>query len=451
MEESHASSPPDWQALTFASAVEEMANGSMDAVDLCSRTLAMMSTCQRNMNAFTVISESNATSAAEESRRRWVLDSSRPLEGLPIAVKDMIDTVDMPTQYGSSAYANHIPAADARVVRQLREAGAVIVGKTTTHEFAWGVTTSSPMFGRTLNPSAPFRIPGGSSGGAAAAVASGCLGASLGTDTGGSVRIPAALCGAVGFKPSFNAFSASGIFPLSPSLDHPGIVASNVGNIRMIAEVLGNFGMPSRSRERIGLIPDIAPLSLDPHVALAFSEATRRLTCGYQCMEVSDPTIFAGAFAAFATIVLVEGASIHFSRNDEETIRTRYSPETRERLKASLQVNIGEYARAHSVRRELVIKLKAVMEDVEYLVLPTCPCVAPMIGEGEVRIGNWIGSVREALMTFTAPFNLAGLPAVSIPIHEAGTLPVGLQIVGQAGQDAALLQFAESVQGVLRG
>jgi aspartyl-tRNA(Asn)/glutamyl-tRNA(Gln) amidotransferase subunit A len=201
--------------MPLTEALSALIGKRTSAHELTKRALAAAESCKSDLNAFSVIAHSPALLAAAESDRRYEFGNPRPLEGLPIAVKDIIDTRGIETRYGSSAYLGHVPDEDAQAVKLLVDAGAVIIGKTTTHEFAWGVTTASPAFGDTLNPHHTAHIPGGSSGGAAAAVAYGSVAASLGTDTGGSVRIPAALCGVVGFKPTFGMIPSSGIFPLA--------------------------------------------------------------------------------------------------------------------------------------------------------------------------------------------------------------------------------------------
>jgi len=216
-------------------ALDDLATRRMTAIALTEQALESAEACKRTVNAFSVIDWDRALKAAAQSDLRYAQGSQRPLEGLPIGVKDLIDTKDVETRYGSAAYLGHVPAADADIVKSLVEQGAILIGKTTTHEFAWGVTTASSVYGDTLNPLDRTRIPGGSSGGAAAAIAYGAVAAGLGTDTGGSVRIPAALCGVVGFKPTLGALSTRGVFPLAPTLDHPGLLGESVDDVVVLS------------------------------------------------------------------------------------------------------------------------------------------------------------------------------------------------------------------------
>jgi aspartyl-tRNA(Asn)/glutamyl-tRNA(Gln) amidotransferase subunit A len=314
------------------------------------------------------------------------------------------------------------------------------------------VTTGSATFGDALNPLDRTRIPGGSSGGAAAAVACGAVAAGLGTDTGGSVRIPAALCGVVGFKPTFGALPTRGIFPLAPTLDHPGFLGATVDDVAMLAgafriEVPQGSALP---RARLGVIREIAPVPLDADVAAAFDAAVAALAAAFACTALDEPGLFNGVFEAFAHIVLTEGGVEHFRRNDADHIAAHYGKETIERLERAKTITLGDYARAQQSRRDFTARLHRAISAVDYLVLPTCPCTAPRLGQPSIDIGHWSGTVREALMTYTAPFNVAGFPAISIPLAvRDGGLPVGLQIVAKPGCDGALLQVAQQIENLL--
>ncbi|QWW72611.1 amidase (plasmid) [Rhizobium sp. WYJ-E13] len=435
--------------MSCQQALKGFKDGSRNAVDLVEDTLTSIDRCQRELNAFATIASGQALSDARASDKRYRQRKSRPLEGLPIAVKDIVDTKGIETRYGSPAFLEHVPIQDAEIVRRLRNAGAVIVGKTTTHEFAWGVTTSSSAFGNTLHPQQKLRIPGGSSGGGAAAVAYGAVPASIGTDTGGSVRIPAALCGTVGFKPTFNLLPSHGIFPLAPSLDHPGIVARSVEDAMLVADALG-IGADRVDRHlTAAVIRTIAPVPLEQGVADAVDAALAALSKELDLSEPDTKGVFDGAFEAFSTIVLTEAGIVHFSRNSQAIIDARYGAETVERLRQARKVTIDAYALAQSNRRALTCRLERLLEDFDFLLLATCPCTAPFVGQEDVEIGHWKGSIREALMTYTAPFNLSGLPAISIPIPLQDGMPVGLQIVARRGRDASLLRFARHASDIL--
>ncbi|WP_354684342.1 amidase [Cupriavidus necator] len=429
-----------------------LGKGRTTAYALTELTLSRAESSKKDFNAFSVIDWDCALKAAMESDRRYAAGQQRPLEGLPVAVKDLIDTRGIETRYGSLAYMGHVPDADADVVKALVDKGAIIVGKTTTHEFAWGVSTSSEAFGDTLNPLDRRLIPGGSSGGAAAAIAAGVVAGGLGTDTGGSVRIPAALCGVAGFKPTLGALSTRGIFPLAPTLDHPGMLGQGVDDIMVLAEAF-DIAIPDSDAwlsARLGVMASLPPVQPSPAVSAAFDRAITRLREIFACESVDPADLFDGAYNAFASIVLTEASIEHFRRNDEARIAKHYSQETRQRLDLAKEMAIRDYAAAQQTRHRLMRRLRATMSTVDYLVLPTCPCLAPALDASSIAIGGWTGTVRQALMSYTAPFNLAGFPAISIPLPAAsGTLPAAMQIVARPGDDGALLKIALEMERLL--
>jgi aspartyl-tRNA(Asn)/glutamyl-tRNA(Gln) amidotransferase subunit A len=442
------------RASSLRHSLGELAGGRVSASELVQDTLARADATQHRLNAFAAIAHEPAMAAAAESDRRYAEGRPRPLEGVPIGVKDLIDTRGIETRYGSPAFIGHVPAADACVVRTLVEQGVIVIGKTTTHEFAWGVTTASDAFGDTLNPIDPRRIPGGSSGGAAVAIADGVVAAGLGTDTGGSVRIPAALCGVTGFKPTFGTLPTRGVFPLAASLDHPGLLGGCVDDVGVLADALGigaGFGAADAlDDECVGVICAIGPVPPSTEIAGAFAVAADALASAFRVEELDTADVFSDCFGAFARIVLVEGAMVHFARNDPDWIAVHYGAETVERLAFAKAMRMEDYALAQHARRKFSGDLGRLMARHRFIVLPTTPCAAPLVGETTLAIGDWAGSVREALMTYTAPFNLAGCPAISIPLHRgAGALPAGLQIVARPGDDAALLRIARQMEQVL--
>ncbi|MGY4156299.1 aspartyl-tRNA(Asn)/glutamyl-tRNA(Gln) amidotransferase subunit A [Bradyrhizobium sp. USDA 4461] len=406
--------------------------------------------CASELNAFAAIDE-NAIALASESDRRYATGLARDLEGIPIAVKDIIDTAGIETRYGSAAYIGNVPRADARVVRHLRNAGAIILGKTTTHEFAWGVTTSSDAFGNTLNPTDPRRIPGGSSGGSAAAVAYGAVPAAIGTDTGGSVRIPAALCGVVGLKPTYGVLSTEGVFPLAPTLDHVGLICRKTEDLIILARALGmnvlqdDSWRDAKVKRTIGILEMPSDVPVDTAISNDLSAIVERLRRDHNIVDVKIR--LDEAYSIFANLVLAEAGMVHFSRSSSEIIGESYGRETVARLDRARMLSIDDFVRAQEARRRFSSKIASLFEEIELLILPTCPCTAPLIGADDVRIGAWRGDVRKALMTYTAPFNLVGYPAVTLPLpRSAGVLPAGLQIVGRRGRDRDVINAAVQFQ-----
>ncbi|MEM5386770.1 amidase [Paraburkholderia phymatum] len=433
-------------------ALDALAARQTTAIALTEQALEEAEASKRSFNAFSTIDWDRALKAAAQSDRRYGENRQRLLEGLPLAIKDLIDTKGIETRYGSGAYVGHVPGVDADVVKALVDQGAIIIGKTTTHEFAWGVTTASAQFGDTLNPLDRTRIPGGSSGGAAVAIARGAVRAGVGTDTGGSVRIPAALCGVVGFKPTHGTISTRGVFPLAPTCDHVGLLGEQVDDVVILADTFG-IDLPESDAwisARLGVIREIAPVPLSPEIASAFDSAIERLEQTFACDKLDTSRLFDTVYEAFANIVLIEGGVEHFRCSDWDRIVRHYSPETVERLRRAEAMDLRAYVSAQQSRREFAARLHHAMSTVDYLVLPTCPCTAPHVDAGTVSIGDWSGTVRQALMTYTAPFNVAGSPAISIPLPRGDSvLPAALQIVAKPGDDGALLQIAQQMESML--
>ncbi|SIT44118.1 Amidase, Asp-tRNAAsn/Glu-tRNAGln amidotransferase A subunit [Paraburkholderia piptadeniae] len=448
----HCSSAQIVHPTGLRDALDALAARRITATALTEQALERAEACKQSLNAFAAIDWDRALKAAAESERRYGENRQRRLEGLPIAIKDLIDTKGIETRYGSAACLGHVPRADADIVKALMEQGAIVIGKTTTHEFAWGVTTASDRFGDTLNPLDRTRIPGGSSGGAAAAIAHGAVIAGVGTDTGGSVRIPAALCGVVGFKPTFGALPSGGVFPLAPSCDHVGLLGKKVDDVAMLAATF-HIDLPESDAwlsARLGIIREIAPVPLSQEIASAFDSAIEQLEQTFACVQAGTSGLFDTVYQAFANIVLIEGGIEHFRRSDWDVIAAHYSAETIERLRRAETMDLRAYSASQQTGRKFAANLREVMSDFDYLVLPTCPCVAPHVDVDTVSIGGWTGTVREALMTYTAPFNVAGFPSISIPLPTRdGILPAALQIVAKPGDDGALLQIAHQIELIL--
>ena len=283
------------------------------------------------LGAFITLTLDAARAEARVAERAYKDGTARALEGLPLAVKDLFDTAGVRTTYGSRIYEGHVPLADAEAVRRAKDAGAIVVGKTLTHEFAWGITSTNPHFPVCRNPWDPERVPGGSSGGSAVALATGAAALALGTDTGGSVRIPAAFCGVCGLKPTYNRISAAGVFPLARSLDHVGPMARTPADVRLFFEALTGSRATREPEPRIAICPDLHARELEPGIRRAFDEAARAL----DAFEVP----FEGAeriYPAFVPIQGVEAALAHHatfpSRRDDYGPDVAHAPGPRARL-----------------------------------------------------------------------------------------------------------------------
>ena len=366
-----------------------------------------------------------------------------PLHGIPVAIKDNVDTADMPTTMGAAHFLGHRPAADARCVALLREAGAIVIGKTLTHEFAYGPTGDRSVQGAARNPWDPARITGGSSAGSAAAVAAGMVPVALGTDTGGSVRVPSALCGLVGFKPSHGRVSDAGVFPLSPSIEDVGVLAQRVEDARAFIGILSEGAIAdagdASDAPRIAWLAN-APFAIDHEPVTACARAAAERLAGAALLDGGEVALHARALqAALSAIQRSEAYEVHAERVEREP--GKYDPEVLERLRASRPVQGWEYVRGLKERARLQTAFARIFEHVDALALPTVAITAPVLQQRSVN-GPGSAGVRETLLGLTNPWNVLGLPAISLPAGFVDGLPVGLQLVGPAGADAALLALA---------
>ncbi len=416
------------------------------------------------LNAFITVTADAARAQAREADREIASGRYRgPLHGIPVSLKDLIDTRGIRTTCGSRILAEHVPTEDATLVARLRQAGAVLVGKTTLHEFAYGVTTNNPHFGPTRNPWDLERIPGGSSGGSGAAVAAGLGPASIGTDTGGSIRIPASLCGVVGLKPTYGRVSRHGILPLAWSLDHPGpltrtvedaalilnvIAGSDAGDLATLGQSVPDFTEALRhpvAGLRVGVVADDFHREMTEDVRAAYEEALRALgSLGIQLENVPFPRP-AEAGIAQTTIIMAEAASVH-----ERWLRDRpgdYGADTLARLRRGQFLTATQYLRAQRVRALLVEEVGDLLRSHIALVLPTTPCVAPLINQDTVMVGDTPSDVRAILTRMTRLANFTGLPAISVPCGVgAEGMPVGLQVVGRPMDEATVLAIAHAYE-----
>ncbi len=386
-----------------------------------------------------------------------------PLHGVPVSLKDLIDTRGIRTTSGSRILSERVATGDAAVTERLRAAGAVLLGKNALHEFAFGVTNDNPHFGPTRNPWRLDRIPGGSSGGSGAAVAAGLGPASLGTDTGGSVRIPASLCGVVGLKPTYGRVSRRGVFPLSWTLDHVGPLARTVEDAATVLQAIAgpDPGDPSTlghpvpgfvaglrqtlAGARVGIVTDAYHEEMTDDVRAQFRAALDVLTSlGLRAEPVPYPRPNEGRTSAFA-VILAEAASIH-----EDWVRDRpedYGPETLDLLRQGLFVTAAQYLRAQKVRTLLLREIEELLRPYAALVLPTTPATAPAIKQKTIALAGREVEVRSLLTRFTRLINLVGLPAISVPCgFGMDGLPVGLQIVGRPMDEQTILAIAHAYE-----
>jgi aspartyl-tRNA(Asn)/glutamyl-tRNA(Gln) amidotransferase subunit A len=449
----------DLAFLTLKQASELLRRKTASPVDLTQDCLKRIETYNPALNAFITVTKDQAMETAramemEQRHGKW----RGPLHGIPIALKDNIDTEGIRTTAASELFKDRVPSADAEVVRRLKEAGAILIGKTNLHEFAYGGTSSVSYFGPVHNPWVLDRIPGGSSGGSAAATAAGLCFGSLGTDTGGSVRIPACYCGVVGFKPTYGRVSNRGVVPLSWTLDHVGPLCRTVEDAALMLGVIAGYDEPDpssvetpvpdyrsafkmqASKLRWGILRTPFFDGVDPEIVKAVSaaiEVLRKLapTVG----EVSLPSLGIPLDEVYTKVRGVEAYTYHAQWIAESP--EKYQPPTRQRMiENAAAIKAVAYAEA---RRQVHVLRRAIQKtfaSVDLLITPTLPSPPVEITEGTNPTAV---SIRN-----TSPFNVLGLPAISVPCgFTAAGLPIGLQIVGAPFAESTVLTLALAYEG----
>ncbi|GAA2353670.1 amidase [Saccharopolyspora halophila] len=426
---------------TLAELGDGLRTGGLSAVELAEAALQAIDRFDGELNAFVSVDREGALRAARAADADLSAGIDRgPLQGIPVAIKDIIEVAGLPTTMGSAHFAEHVSTSDAECVRRLRDGGAVLVGKTTTQEFAFGPTGDRAHNGAARNPHRLGRMTGGSSAGSGAAVAAGVVPVALGTDTGGSVRIPAALCGVAGFKPAYGAIPVDGVFPLSSSLDHVGVLAGTAADARLAYRVLAGLRpMPNREHgadARIGWIPPDVLHPTSPAVA-----RTARDALATEDVRELRPRDIEAMRRGFVAIQFSEAHAVHAERVTETP--QLYTDDVLALLRQAGETAGWQYVRALSHRDSWRAAIAELLDEVEVLALPTTCVVAPEIGQREVRIDGSAVGVRAALIGLTSPFNLAGVPAVTVPAGMCEELPVGLQLVGRPGHEDRLLALAD--------
>lgn len=446
--------------MTIVEAANRLRESHTTSVDLVEGCLDAIARLNDTLNAFITVAAADARRAAQHAdQRRAHGVPVGPLEGIPVSVKDLIDVEGLPTTAASRARPQTPAAGDATVVVNLRRAGAIVIGKCNLHEFAFGTTGEESAFGPTRNPLAPSHMAGGSSSGSAVSVAVGMSFASVGTDTGGSIRIPSAACGVVGLKPAFGELSCDGVFPLAPTLDHVGPIGLSVDDVSLVYQAMAGRAAaraePGERRSspvpvRVGL-PERYFLELvDGEVRDRFDAAVDRMRSAGAVVDSVEIPHAAEIRRAYLHTQLSEAASIH--RKILATHADAYSPGLRQRLEAARSVTDEDYARAQRMREILREEVDVALGDRGALLLPTLPIPAPELGTREVILGGEARDLRTVMLRLTQLFNLTGHPAISIPcgVTSAG-LPCGSQLVGHRERTSQLLDLASRVEGAIRG
>jgi aspartyl-tRNA(Asn)/glutamyl-tRNA(Gln) amidotransferase subunit A len=394
---------------------------------------------RRELNAYVTVRAEQALAEADAPARA-------PLLGAPVAVKDVIDVAGTPMTAASAILRDNVAAHDADAVAGLRAAGATIIGTLNLHEFAFGALTTSPHFGPARNPWAPDHVCGGSSGGSGAAAAADHAAGTLGTDTGGSIRIPAALCGVTGLRPTTGLASTRGVFPVSWTFDTVGPLAHSAADCALLLDAIAGSRTDVAGGVaglRVGVVEQLLALAR-PEIAAAVEAAVRELQAlGARVERVEVPEL-REAGTVQQLLMLPEAATVHI-----RWLRTRlavYGPDVRARLLAGLLLPGTAYPSGLRLRRRYVEGLRRVFDRVDVLAAPTMPVVAPRIGEEMVTVGGDEIPYRLALIPFNSPWSLAGVPAVSVPCGLVDGLPVGMALVGRRFAEQTVLRAAHAYQ-----
>ncbi len=432
---------------------------------LIADTLQRIDAVNPSINAFITLDRERALADA----RRLDAELARgnlvgPLHGMPVSVKDLVDVAGLPTTAGSRVRRGHVATEDAPIVVRLRSAGAIIIGKTNLHEFAYGTTSEDSAYGPVRNPLDTSRSPGGSSGGSAAAIAAGLCAGSVGTDTGGSIRIPAAACGVVGLKPTYDELPCEGIVPLSRTLDHVGPMAADVESTWLLYRTMAGVdtgdnparagfrangaGFPQDEPNgqavrtlRIGVPRGYFLDMLDDDVRAQFEATLDRLARdGAHVSTVQVPHSSTIA-TVYMHIQLPESSAYHAATLEREP--DAYTPPVRIRLEMGRYVLAEDYARARRGQEVLRAEVDEALNDLDVLALPTLPLPAPRLGQGTARLGTNELPVRAAMLRLTQLFDITGHPAISMPCGlSADRMPIGLQLVGRRNATEDLLRVA---------
>ncbi|HEY7908676.1 MAG TPA: amidase [Thermomicrobiales bacterium] len=454
----------DLTALSIAEAGALIVRRRVSPVELTDAYLARIERQNPLLNAYVTVTGDAAREEAREAEREIAGGTYRgPLHGIPIALKDLYDTKGVRTAAGSKILWDRVPDEDSAVTTLLRAAGAISLGKTNTHEFAYGVTTNNPHFGATRNPWNPDCIPGGSSGGSGAAVAAGMAAMAMGSDTGGSIRIPAALCGTVGLKATHGRVSTAGVIPLSWTLDHAGPLTRTVEDAAIVLNAIAGYDpndamtvpvpVDDYTRDlaagvrglRLGVPRTGFFEAIDPEVARAVEEAIGVYRTLGATVEDMDGTALWNARQAVSDIMLADARHYHAAwlRDRPE----EYGEDVRDRLMRRTDMSADEFIAAMRVRAAVTVETARLMTRYDGLLLPTTRIPAPPIAGQTIIIDGQEVFAPNILTSNTNPFNLPGMPALSLPCgFTAAGLPIGLQVVTRRWDEVTVLRVAAAYE-----
>jgi len=440
---------------------ERIREGEISPVEIVEKSMERIKEMDAILNAFVTFHPEMARRAAKEAEAEIKSGKYRgPLHGVPIGIKDIIDTEGIITTQGSKIFKDNVPKLDATVVTRLKKAGAIIIGKTNTHEFAMGVTTNNPHYGSTRNPWDVELIPGGSSGGSAAATAAHLCFAALGSDTGGSIRIPAAFCGLVGLKPTYGRVSLHGVYPLATVLDHIGPLTRTAWDAAILLQHLAGFDemdprslmepVPNYLKDlgestieslKIG-IPvelDVIPLNAEIRGVLKASAQMIESLGG----EVIDVKFDMGDRIEKTSMPIfnAEAASQHDELLKQHS--SKYGSDVLNRLRKAQKITAIEYVRALRSREEIIRELEILFQEVDFLLSPSVQILPPKIGQEKVVLDSRELDVISSCTKFTRLANLTGMPAIVVPFgYSSDSLPLSIQFMAPKLSEADLLKLA---------
>jgi aspartyl-tRNA(Asn)/glutamyl-tRNA(Gln) amidotransferase subunit A len=429
--------------LTAHALLDRYRDRSLSPVELVDALAARIDELDAPLGAFQALCIDRAREEAREAEAAWSRgEPSGPLCGIPLAVKDLFDTAGVETACGAAMLAGRVPQADAEAVRRARAAGAIVLGKTTTHPFAWGLT----MDGQTRNPYDLARTPGGSSGGSAAALAAGMAPLALGSDTGGSIRLPASYCGVVGIKPTFGRVSLAGCWPLCATLDHAGPMARTAADCELLLAAICDWAPEAIALDGLVVgVPDGFGVPLVPEVEAALRAASEALQdAGAHVEDVPAPD-WRRFDDAFEPIFFAEAHASHVRGGLWPDRRAEYPPSVAPRVEIAERVGLAAHLEASAAREALRGEVDALFERVDLLLTPVSAAPAPRIADERFEHAGRQVALRDVVVPLTCPQDLLGLPACAVP---GGTdrhgVPVGVQLTGPRGSEARVLAAARA-------
>lgn len=449
--------------MTILEAAQALRKKEISSSELTAQSLQRIQHWNPKINAILTVLDETARKEASRADRELANGVDRgPLHGIPIAVKDVFSTKGIRTTCGSAIFKDYVPDCDAAVVEKLSAAGAVLVGKAGLHELAYGITSNNPHFGPIRNPWDPTRIPGGSSGGSAAAVSAEMVFMAMGSDTGGSIRIPAAFCGITGLKPTFGRVSRYGVMPLDFSLDHMGPLTRSVRDAAVVLEAIAGYDSRDDSSSRRPVtryVPDTGcsirqvriawPENfylerLDPDVEAAVGRMAKTAgALGAEIVPVRVPDI--AAINGVGRVILLSEASALMEPYLDR--RELFGADVLALLEQGRLLPATDYVNAQRLRRRMQTDFHALWSKVDCLFTPTTPMAAPRIGETVATLGGLTEDVRLAATRLVRGINALGLPAISIPCGlDRQAMPLGLQIIGKPFAEALILRVAAALE-----